>query len=293
MSGFADGESSFNVSVYKNKNSKQGWRVQPRFEIQLHLKDENLILALQKFFSNVGSIRIDKKRKFVRFCVRSINELSRIIIPHFTNYKLSSQKLEDFRFLKQIVDLMLLKEHLTADGLQKIINIRASMNWGLSEVQKSEFANTKAVQRQVINTASIPDEHWLAWFASGEGNFSVNIKKSKTHKLGLGLELKFRLVQHARDKQLLELIGDYFKCGKVISRRENAFVYQVKNFANIKKNKIIPFFLKHPIQGVKHKDFQDLCKIARIMEKKKHLTVAGLSLIRKIKSSMNRGRKVD
>jgi HJR/Mrr/RecB family endonuclease len=37
-------------------------------------------------------------------------------------------------------------------------------------------------------------------------------------------------------------------------------------------NKIIPFFKKHPIQGVKAKNFKDFCKVVVLMKEKKHLT---------------------
>jgi len=55
-------------------------------------------------------------------------------------------------------------------------------------------------------------------------------------------------------------------------------------------SKIIPFFSKYPIEGVKAKDFDDFCKVAELMKSKVHLTSDGLEQIRKIKSGMNRGR---
>lgn len=57
--------------------------------------------------------------------------------------------------------------------------------------------------------------------------------------------------------------------------------------------KIITFFSKYPIIGVKVKDFEDFTKVTLLMQSKAHLTAEGLSYaqIRKIKSSMNRGRQ--
>ena len=57
--------------------------------------------------------------------------------------------------------------------------------------------------------------------------------------------------------------------------------------------KIIPFFKKYQIHGVKAKDFSDFCRAASLMKDKKHLTVEGLEQIRKIKAGMNRGRKLN
>jgi len=48
-------------------------------------------------------------------------------------------------------------------------------------------------------------------------------------------------------------------------------------------NKIIPFFIKCPIMGIKYKDFEDFCKVAKLMQNKAHLTEEGLNQIRQIK----------
>jgi hypothetical protein len=47
--------------------------------------------------------------------------------------------------------------HLTEEGLLQIINLRASINLGLSNLQKSNFSYLKPVARPVINTTKIPD----------------------------------------------------------------------------------------------------------------------------------------
>lgn len=47
------------------------------------------------------------------------------------------------------------KEHLTIKGLQQIVNIRASMNNGLSLELKAAFLNTIEVKRPLINNKII------------------------------------------------------------------------------------------------------------------------------------------
>jgi hypothetical protein len=42
--------------------------------------------------------------------------------------------------------------------------------------------------------------------------------------------------------------------------------------------------------GVKELDYLNWCKIAKLMNEGKHLTVEGLELIRELKSKMNRGK---
>jgi hypothetical protein len=51
------------------------------------------------------------------------------------------------------------KVHLTKEGLYQIINIKASMHLGLSNMLKSEFNEFIPVERPVINTENIPDPY--------------------------------------------------------------------------------------------------------------------------------------
>ena len=53
---------------------------------------------------------------------------------------------------------------------------------------------------------------------------------------------------------------------------------------------ILVIFNEYNIKGVKSLDFQDFCKIAKLVDEKAHLTIAGLKEIRKIKLNMNKGR---
>ena len=49
------------------------------------------------------------------------------------------------------------KAHLTLEGLKQIVNIKASMNLGLSDMLKSEFKGYSPVERPVINSENTPD----------------------------------------------------------------------------------------------------------------------------------------
>ena len=55
-------------------------------------------------------------------------------------------------------------------------------------------------------------------------------------------------------------------------------------------NKIIPYFEKYPIQGVKSLDFIDFKEVGEIMKNKEHLKEEGFSKILSIKDRMNEGR---
>jgi hypothetical protein len=248
-----------------------------------------LLLQLQTFF-NCGTIVIKNNRNEGSLRVNSIQELINVIIPHFDNYPLLSQKAADFYLFKQIINLIAKKVHLTEEGIKQIVNYRASMNKGLSDLQKSKFINYSPVARQIIDYDEIPNPFWLAGFASGEGCFLVNMIESNRNTIGQVIQLIFKISQHHRDKKLLELITKYMNCGAVYSHSENAFVYQVTKFEDI-NNKLIPFFKAHSILGIKQLDYQDFCKIATLISEGKHLTHNGLDKIKLIKDKMNTKRK--
>jgi len=60
VTGLIDGEGVFSISFRKDKEYKLGWQIGAEFQIQLHKKDINILLELQKFFSGTGSISISQ-----------------------------------------------------------------------------------------------------------------------------------------------------------------------------------------------------------------------------------------
>ena len=69
------------------------------------------------------------------------------------------------------------KEHINLEGLQKIVNIKASLNLGLSNELKAVFTDTVSVKRSVIINKKILDPYWFADFIGGEGCITINIYK--------------------------------------------------------------------------------------------------------------------
>jgi hypothetical protein len=78
-------------------------------------------------------------------------------MPHFEKYPLLTQKAADFILFARIVELMNTKDHLSLEGLNQIINIKSSMNLGLSDQLKSEFNKIIPVEKPLIVTNNIPD----------------------------------------------------------------------------------------------------------------------------------------
>ena len=83
-------------------------------------------------------------------------------------------------------------------------------------------------------------------------------------------------------------LADYLDCGHYYPYRE-AGDFCVTKISDI-TDKIIPFFDRYPIVGVKALDLADFRRVATMIKTKAHLTSDGLEQIRLIKSGMNRGR---
>ena len=65
----------------------------------------------------------DAKR--VRFVSRYVSNDNRVVTEFFDKYPLKTQKLADYLLFREVVMMMKDKEHLTAEGLQEIINIKS------------------------------------------------------------------------------------------------------------------------------------------------------------------------
>lgn len=287
ITGFSDAESSFNIRISQNKNYSTGWLIELRYLIGLHQKDQPLLKLIQRSLGEIGIIR-NTRNDLIEFRITSIKELA-VIIDHFDKYPLITQKFADYILFKQAYELVKQKDHLTSEGVQKIVNIRASMNLGLSDNLKKAFPNTTPVSRPLVLDQEIKDPNWLAGFTGGEGSFMVQMQKSLTHKTGFGINLKFQITQHVRDIDLMNKIVQYLNCGsyKLRSNKLAGDFLVMKSFAADINEKIIPFFKEHSPQGVKSLDFSDFCKVAEIIKTNDHLTEKGLEQIKLIKSGMN------
>jgi hypothetical protein len=129
---------------------------------------------------------------------------------------------------------------------------------------------------------------WISGFTSAEGCFLVGIKPSNTISIGYQTFLRFKITQHIRDKLLITNIINYLGCGRLRESKDVKFLdIDVQKFSDI-QDKIIPFFNKYSLLGVKALDFSDFTLIASLMKDKDHLNQEGLDKIRKIKAGMKK-----
>ena len=96
----------------------------------------------------------------------------------------------------------------------------------------------------------------MAGFTSAEGCFKITLVKRPNRKIDQ-VYLVFQITQHSRDEKLLESFITFFGSGILeASSRDPVVHYSVYKFSD-NYEKIIPFFKKYNIFGVKSENFQD------------------------------------
>nr|YP_009517167.1 LAGLIDADG homing endonuclease [Blastosporella zonata]YP_009517206.1 LAGLIDADG homing endonuclease [Blastosporella zonata]AYE93090.1 LAGLIDADG homing endonuclease [Blastosporella zonata]AYE93091.1 LAGLIDADG homing endonuclease [Blastosporella zonata] len=313
ITGFTDAEGCFSIGIRPDAKLKTKWRVSPVFIIKLHKKDLIILEDIKKTL-NLGKIR-KSGENCVQYVVESFKELQEIV-NHFDNYPLVTAKVSDFLLFKQCFSMIKNGEHLTVEGLLKIVSLKTSLNWGISTAMRENLtknfpstlafgllrAKAKVKQASPVNSLEykfkgIPDPYWIAGFTSGDGSFQIRLRKLNTN-IGHRVSLLYSFHLHIRDLDVLKGLANYFNNRenlisndkKVSISSDKSVHLQIAKFTDI-KDKIIPFFDKYPIEGVKSLDFEDFKKVCKLIENKEHLTPLGIKAILDIKSNMNQNRK--
>jgi hypothetical protein len=133
------------------------------------------------------------------------------------------------------------------------------------------------------------DAQWIVGFVDGEGCFHVGINPHAEMAAGFQVLPEFTVVQHKRDIQVLHALKAFFGCGVVRVNHGDRMAYRVRGTKHLLE-RIIPFFMQHPLKTSKHVDFLKFRDVVLLMEQDKHLTREGVERIRRIASAMNRGR---
>lgn len=291
ITGFTDAEGCFYIYLNKRKNRKSGWKIQPSFQIKLHIKDQNLLLLIKSYFGEIGTVIINKNYNFAIYRVYSLNELTEVIIPHFDKYLLMTQKRNDYITWKNIIQLIKEGKHLSKEGLTEIVSLKANLNKGLSNELKLYFPDIIGTEKPKVDIPMRINKNWIGGFFTGEGCFSVSIYKSKFHKTGYGILLQIIFTQHLRDEILFDNIQATLGYANIIKYlSKNIIILKISKFEDIYKM-MIPLFKQYGIKGTKTLDFKDFSDVADLIQNKDHLTLKGLEEIQKIKSKMNRNRQ--
>jgi LAGLIDADG endonuclease len=89
------------------------------------------------------------------FIVSSVLELTNTIIPHYDNYPLITKKKEEFELFKEVVQIMKDNKHVTREGFQRVLSIKAYMRNGLTEALVETFPDVVPVFNPYLINAPV------------------------------------------------------------------------------------------------------------------------------------------
>lgn len=139
ITGFTDGEGSFCVSFNYRAKLKTKIEIRPSFSISQHKRNLAILKQIHDYFG-VGAIRFSKRDQNYKYEVRSINDLTNIIIPHFKNYPLQTSKQQDFEIFAEICSQIRANHHQNPDLLVEIIDKAYKINQsGKRKYKKAEL----------------------------------------------------------------------------------------------------------------------------------------------------------
>jgi hypothetical protein len=287
FTGFVDAEGCFNVTVSPGART---WKVILMFSIHLQTNDLSLLYKIQAFLGGIGTIRFGRDNKSATFSVAKLDDIVNIIIPHFKKYPLESCKAIDFQLWAQCAELMKNKEHLTEEGLKKIIALKFSINKGLSDKLKAAFPDVTPVARPVHTVSNTPlNPNWVSGFTDADGSFTVSITQRNQVLVIFQIELL------AREEYLIRKIQEFFfrvgggwELSNITFPRSGRMARFTVTKQNYLMEVIIPHFDTYKLEGNKLKNYLIWKEILLLVKDKSHLTPGGLVQIIELKNTINK-----
>jgi len=276
LSGFASAVGHFDVR-FEIKNNKPFIRPRPIFNICQHISELELFKKMQEEYG-IGFITQNKKNQSVSFIVTSLKEIDKVLFPIFDKYPLSSGKLKAYLVFKGIVKKMLIKEHLTLEGLLGIIeasyyiNKATSLRTAESKDKLISFLEDKhgtlpsVSSKPVINEGVVPSYlplslDFVTGLIDGDGSFNVSFQLKPYRRV----RANFTVVQETACKELLNELKNYFGCGNVYDLPSAASRYQVEN-VDLILNNIVPKLNGVTFNTLKYMHYEVLVKVCNIIK---------------------------
>ena len=120
MAGFVDGEGSFHVTFRRRKDYTMPWKISLCFNVS---QRDRVILALFKKHLNCGTLR-GRPDGVWYFEVNNFTAIVENVIPFFSKFGfLSAKKKSDFSKFKQLAKAIQRDEHLSREGILRILNL--------------------------------------------------------------------------------------------------------------------------------------------------------------------------
>lgn len=294
VTGYTDGEGNFTIKTLAAKTTKIGYTVRLVYQVSVHPSDIELLYKLKSYFNNVGDIVVTEH--YVAYRITKLSDILNIVIPHFSSYPLQSTKLISYYLFNAVAMIMKDNNHITLEGYKKVLSYKAALKKGLSAAifSNKEFADIIPFDTSniIINQDSKLDPNYIAGFVDADGSFFIS--RPLSNDKWPNYDATFSIAQNIRDIGLLNRIIAALGCGNIKTGSNDMRYLTVRNKKEL-YNLIIPFFMKHNVNGEKHKDFINFTMAVTILYNNLGKGFDNLSLDSKNKleyciDSMNRNR---
>nr|YP_010990973.1 LAGLIDADG endonuclease family protein [Pappia fissilis]WOX61246.1 LAGLIDADG endonuclease family protein [Pappia fissilis] len=215
-----------------------------------------------------------------------------IIQNHFDLFPLMTYKLVYYLVWCQILNIMQNNEHLTLEGLLKIISLKALFKKGLSNLLINAFPNyVKWNMPKYLPNLNLLSFDWLAGFINADGHFSAGLKVVDWSSTGYYCAPEISIAQDNISIIVLDQIISLLNLGKIYKDGLGGTVsiIRITGIKNI--NSFISLMSTTQLQGSKALDYADFCQIIGIINNKTHNTLNGINEIKTIVNGMNSRRK--
>jgi hypothetical protein len=129
VTGLAEGEGCFCISLAIRPRLRVGLEARPSFSLSLNERDRDLLGDLQAFFE-CGWIRESRSDRTFKYEARSVADLVDRILPHFAAYSLRGAKRHSFEGFAEACRMIWQGDHLRPQGMERIVRIAYETNLG-------------------------------------------------------------------------------------------------------------------------------------------------------------------
>lgn len=257
-----DGEFIVNLGVRKRKEYIK-INLCPTFTLIKHNRNMNIIKKIINRFNNIGTYRIDNK-KIIRYRVRDIESINKILIPFFDENQVKENKLLEYIKYRYIVEKLLkisnkwyCKDLENEDNSLMLDLITISVNMNKNKKSSIEFElkdlcfedREKVLNNQLSKKISLELENYISNFnykkeinidfinglfdSKGWIILGLNLNKSKN----IVIRLEYGIVSDILNSKLLYDIKEIFNVGVVtkINSNEKLINYKVSKLDFLSK----------------------------------------------------------
>lgn len=132
VAGFIDGEGCFTIVISKHATKKLGLDARLHFQIELRADDREILERIQETIGCGHIYQLNYERygwkPHAEYKVSAIREITEKLIPFLSKYPLQAKKRWSYHYFLEAVEVVVRREHLTLEGVEKLRVIRSRMN---------------------------------------------------------------------------------------------------------------------------------------------------------------------